>query len=276
MDPKEMASRLEVATSRIAASDLAEINRYLETLGPKELIRWSHGVFGRRLALLSAFQEAGCVLCHMIADLGLQADIDVLFVDTGVNFPETLQTVEAIGREYGVRVVTLKPALTMAEQTAKEGVLYLNPEGQKRCCHLRKTEPLLEHRGRYDGMLSSLRRDEGGARSAIPPIAIDTQLGVLRVHPLLSMTRAAMDAYIAEHGVIVNPLHGQGYPTVSCNRCTTPVLPGEDERAGRWRHLENAARYCGINPTDRKRGAAAEEYIELPTTVAEKVLDFEI
>lgn len=260
-------------TARIAASDLAALNEKLTPLTAAELIAWAHKAFGRRLSLLSAFQEAGCVLCHMIAQAGIQDSVDILFVDTGVNFAETLDTVESIRHKYGLRVRTLKPALTMAEQTAKLGVLYLTPDGQKRCCHIRKTEPLLPLRGQYDGMLSSLRREEGGARGNIAPVVIDQQLNVLRVHPLLSMTRAEMEAYIAEHKVIINPLHAQGYPTVSCNRCTTPVLEGEDERAGRWRHLENAAKYCGINPTDRKK-AAVEESIELDKAVAERVLQF--
>ena len=275
MDKKLMTTKLEDGTLRISASHLLELNKNLAGLSAAELIRWSHEVFGRRLALLSAFQEAGCVLCHMVADLGLQDSVDILFVDTGVNFPETLETIESIRNEYGLNIRTLKPALAMAEQTEKLGVLYLSQDGQKRCCHMRKTEPLLATKGEYDGILASLRREEGGTRAAVAPLVIDQQLNALRVHPLLAMTNVEMDEYIAKHKVIINPLHAQGYPTISCNRCTTPVLPGEDERAGRWRHLENAAKYCGINPTDRKRGAA-EEYIELPKAVADKVLDFVI
>lgn len=263
-------------TRRLTAEDLGSLNERLEGLSPQEMISWAHGRFGKKLCLLSAFQQAGCMLCHMVAELGLQDDIDVIFVDTGVNFQETLETVDRISKDYGLRIVTLHPERTMAEQTKAEGVLYLDPAGQKRCCHLRKKVPLQQIRGKYEGMLSSLRRGSGGQRGNIAPIAIDQELNLLRIHPLLNTTREEMDLYIRDNNVLINPLHEQGFPTVSCNRCTTPVLAGEEERAGRWRHLENAAKYCGINPSDLRRGGDNSEFVELQFETVERVLDFEI
>jgi phosphoadenosine phosphosulfate reductase len=260
----------------LGAEDLGPLNERLEGLPPQELIRWAHRRFGKRLGLLSAMQAAGCALCHMVAELGLQADIDVLFVDTGVNFQETLDTVERVRREYGLNVISLHPELTMAEQTAKMGVLYLDPAGQKLCCHLRKKVPLQQIRGRYDALLSSLRRGSGGKRADVPVLAPDAELNLLRIHPMVNMSAEDLDAYVTKHNVIVNPLHAQGYPTVGCNRCTTPVLPGEPERAGRWRHLENAAVYCNINPTDRARSGDNSEFVELGVEVVGRMLDFSI
>jgi phosphoadenosine phosphosulfate reductase len=130
-------------------------------------------------------------------------------------------------------------------------VLYLSKEGQERCCDLRKSAPLHALRGRYDAVLGALRRDEGGARARVRTFGLDPALGALRVHPFATFSREELDAYVARNpDVVVNRLHRMGFPTIGCHPCTTPVLPDEDERAGRWRHLASVT-YCGINPVDR-------------------------
>ncbi len=141
-------------------------------------------------------------------------------------------------------------------------------EGQRRCCDLRKSAPLHALRGRYDALLAPLRRDEGGARAAVQPFGLDPAMNALRVHPFAYLGRGGLDAYLAAHsgegGVVVNPLHGMGFPSIGCFPCTTPVLPDEPARAGRWRHLAGV-QYCGINPVDDGAGAAV---IELPDRYA--------
>ncbi|MCC5875120.1 MAG: phosphoadenylyl-sulfate reductase [Candidatus Sumerlaeia bacterium] len=264
------------SVARITPDDLTQLNATLERLPSLELIKWSHSRFGKRLGVLSAMQKAGCALCQMVAELGLQDDIEIVFVDTGVNYWETLDTIERVKKEYGLKVLSLHPEFTMAEQILREGILYLDPEGQKKCCNLRKKAPLKQIMGRYDALLSSLRRGSGGNRAEIPVLALDTELNLIRIHPLLNMNNDDLEKYIEEKDVIINPLHAQGYPTVSCNRCTTPVLPGEPERAGRWRHLENAAVYCNINPTDRARVGDNSDFVELGVDVVGRILDFQI
>ena len=125
----------------------------------------------------------------------------------------------------------------MEEQTREFGVLYLTPEGQKKCCLMRKTEPLLQAKGKYDCLIGSLRRAEGGRRGNIPILSVDPQMNCVRANPLANVTDEQLKSYVNEHQVIVNPLHSQGFTTIGCNRCTTPVLPDEPKRAGRWRHL---------------------------------------
>jgi phosphoadenosine phosphosulfate reductase len=130
-------------------------------------------------------------------------------------------------------------------------VLYLSKEGQERCCELRKSAPLRALRGRYDALVSALRPDEGGARARVQPFGLDAEMNALRVHPFASFTGADLDAYLTRNpDVVVNALHRMGFPTVGCFPCTTPVLPDEEPRAGRWRHLAGVT-YCGINPLDR-------------------------
>ncbi|MEX1096463.1 MAG: phosphoadenylyl-sulfate reductase [Planctomycetales bacterium] len=256
------------ATAHLKQSDLVDSNRTFEERTPEELIRWAIEVFGKRVACISAMQKAGNVLCHMLHEMG--APMDVLFVDTGVLFEETYRTRDRIRDEYGLNVVTLEPQRSMAEQTAELGVLYLTVEGQKQCCELRKTQPMLEVAGKYDALIGGLRRADGGRREACPILAVDPRMNCLRVNPLVNMSSEQLEAYVAEHDVIVNPLHAQGYPTIGCNRCTTPVLPDEPKRAGRWRHLGPWSVYCGINPTDLD--PELSPFIELPQDLVDRVL----
>ncbi|MEZ6065283.1 MAG: phosphoadenylyl-sulfate reductase [Planctomycetaceae bacterium] len=234
--------------ARLSQARLMPLNKTFEERTPEDLLRWAKETFGDRVAAISAMQQSGSVVCHMIHRLGL--DIPVLFVDTGVMFQETLETRDRIREEYKLDVRTLHPERTMQQQTAELGVLYLSVEGQQQCCHMRKVEPLLAVRDQYDALIGSLRRSDGGKRGECPILAVDVEMNALRVNPLANFTDEQLSAYVEQHSVITNPLHLQGYSTIGCNRCTTPVMPQEPKRAGRWRHLGPWSMYCGINPTD--------------------------
>ncbi|GIX03018.1 MAG: phosphoadenosine phosphosulfate reductase [Planctomycetaceae bacterium] len=258
--------------ARITQADLIPLNQAFEERSPTELLRWAYSVFGDRLAALSAMQMAGSVICHMISQQKL--NIPVVFVDTGVNFQETLETRDRLAAEYGLEIITLRPRLTMEQQTAEYGVLYLTPEGQKQCCYMRKIEPLIAAKGRWDCFIGSLRRAEGGRRHHCPILAVDPQMNAIRLNPLVNMSDEEMEQYIVQHRVIVNPLHYQGYATIGCNRCTTPVLPTEPKRAGRWRHLGPWSVYCEINPTDVEGGTAVA--VDLPQDVVDRLFGREV
>tara|TARA_B100000029_G_scaffold114272_2_gene106769 strand:- start:6 stop:797 length:792 start_codon:yes stop_codon:yes gene_type:complete len=253
---------------RLTQADLADRNKAFESHSPQDLLRWAADTFPGRVAAISALQTAGSVVGHMIGSL--EIDIPILFVDTGVNFPETLATRDAIAESYGVQVRTLEPTQSMAAQTAEHGVLYLTPEGQKECCRLRKIEPLRAVADQFDCLVGSLRRSEGGQRSFCPILAADPDMNAIRVNPLVNFDDELMASYQADHEIILNPLHEQGYPTVSCTRCTTPVLDNEPRRAGRWRHLGPWQAYCGINPTDLD--SDTETAVELPQDLIDRVL----
>ena len=254
--------------ARLTQADLVELNRRFEERTPQDLIHWAHKTFGSRVAALSSMQLSGNVIAHMLHATKLP--MKIIFVDTGVLFQETLETRDRLAREYGLEIVTLKPKLTMEEQTREYGVLYLSQEGQEKCCHMRKVEPLLEIRGQYDALIGSLRRADGGKRGACPILAVDREVNALRINPLASYSDEQLDAYVASHDVIVNPLHFQGYSTIGCNRCTTPILPHEPKRAGRWRHLGPWSVYCGINPTDLDPATSPE--IDLPLELVDRIL----
>jgi phosphoadenosine phosphosulfate reductase len=254
--------------AQLSQSDLTALNESFEERSPQEIIEWTGKVLGTRAAIMSAMQMSGSVLCHMASEANQK--LDVVFVDTGVMFQETLTTRDKLVSDLGLNVVTLTPELTFEEQTEKFGVLYLTHEGQEKCCDMRKSEPLRKIKGRYYAFLGALRRDEGERRSNVPILAVDPEMNAIRVNAMANFTNAQLDQYIRQHRVFINPLHFQGFETIGCNRCTTPVLPGEPKRAGRWRHLGPWAMYCGINPTDKKGGT--DKSIELPQEVIDLLL----
>lgn len=254
--------------ARLSQADLAELNRTFDDRSPQELLLWAKEIFGDRIAALTSMQEAGNVVCHMLKSVPV--NMPVVFVDTGVLFQETLDTRDRLAREYGLHIQTLTPAQTMEQQTEQLGILYLTPDGQKQCCELRKNEPLDRVRGQYDALIGSLRRADGGRRGTCPILAVDTRLNVLRINVLANFEDEQMESYISTHSVILNPLHKQGYSTIGCNRCTTPVLPGEPKRAGRWRHLGPWSVYCGINPTDLDPQRAPA--VDFPQDLIDRIL----
>lgn len=253
---------------RLSQARLVDLNKSFDDRTPEELLRWCHETFGQRVAAISAMQRSGSVICHMIHRLNL--DVSVVFVDTGVMFQETLDTRDRIAKTYGLNVRTLTPEQSMADQTAEYGVLYVTVEGQKQCCQMRKVDPLRGIAGEFDALIGSLRRAEGGKRGGCPIISVDTEMNAIRVNPLANMTDEQLDAYIHEQQVIVNPLHAQGFTTIGCNRCTTPVLPQEPPRAGRWRHLGPWSIYCGINPTDVDESTSPA--VDLPQDLIDRIL----
>jgi phosphoadenosine phosphosulfate reductase len=256
-----LALRTEAETPGIVGPDgrvdCAAANATLQGLSALERIRWAADAWSDDVVLLSSMQKTAVVLMHLFHRLGLSNE--VLFVDTGYHFFETLKMRDEVMRRYRLNLVTLYPESTIEEQEARHGgKLFATLEGQPECCRARKEAPLLAHLAstkRVPVLVNGLRRAEGGRRGNLKPLAQDLRTGGYQLSPIFDWSEADVAAYIAEHGLLVHPLHAQGYPSIGCSPCTTPVQPGEDERAGRWRHLrvlnpEGAPAYCRINFSD--------------------------
>ena len=254
--------------ARLIQAELADLNNAFERKSPQELLRWAKDTFGERVGAISSMQKSGCAVCHMLHSESIS--MPVLFVDTGVMFAESLETRDRISEAYGLEVRTLTPRQTMAEQTLEHGILYLTPEGQKQCCDLRKTQPLRQVTGQFDALVGSLRRSDGGKRESCPVVAIDPSMNCLRINPLVLIDDEQLTSYLTKHDVITNPLHDQGFATIGCNRCTTPVLPNEPRRAGRWRHLGPWSVYCRMNPTDMDPAKAPA--VEFSADLVDRIL----
>jgi phosphoadenosine phosphosulfate reductase len=236
--------------------DCAQTHKILAPLTAEERIKWAVETFSDDLVLLSSMQRTAVVLMHMFHSLGLRNEI--LFLDTGYHFTETLRMRDAYMRQYGMNIVTLYPELTIEEQEAQHGKkLFTCADGQPECCRMRKEAPLLHHLAtkKCPVTVNGLRRAEGGKRADILALSPDPRSGGYSLSPIFDWTSNDIQDYIAKHELIVHPLYAQCYASIGCYPCTTPIKEGEDARAGRWRHLrppeaEEAPKYCGVNFTD--------------------------
>jgi phosphoadenosine phosphosulfate reductase len=210
-------------------------------LAPAEVIvEWAVATFGPRFCVTSSMGDA--VLAHLASRVA--PGIDVVFLDTGYHFPETLGTRDAVEATLPVNLLTITPRQTVAEQDAEHGkdLFARNPD---LCCALRKVKPLEEALAPYDAWATGLRRAETHNRVIAPVIGWDVRKRKVKVSPLARWSDEQVDRYIAEHGILVNPLQYDGYPSIGCAPCTRRVAPGEDPRSGRWAGL--AKTECGIH-----------------------------
>jgi phosphoadenosine phosphosulfate reductase len=214
--------------------------RELESAPAQQIVRWAVQTFGTRFAVASAMQDA--VLVHLVSQLA--PGVDVLFLDTGYHFAETLGTRDAIDATYDVNLITLTPRQTVAEQDATYGPM-LHDRDPDRCCGLRKVAPLDRALRRYDAWATGLRRVEAPTRAGTPVVAYDARRGKVKIAPLAAWSDQDVEDYIALHGILINPLLTVGYRSIGCAPCTRAVAAGEDPRAGRW--AGSVKTECGIH-----------------------------
>ena len=215
-----------------------------EELGPdataKQVLDWAAATFGPSLIVASNMQDA------VLVDLAAKASpgVDVLFLETGYHFAETIGTRDAVETVYDVRMVNATAEHTVAEQDSLLGKdLFARAPDQ--CCALRKVAPLQNTLAGYDAWVTGVRRVEAPTRVNTPLITFDEKFGLVKINPIAAWTDDEMETYIAEHGVLVNPLVEAGYPSIGCAPCTRKPQPGEDKRAGRWAGL--AKTECGLH-----------------------------
>jgi phosphoadenosine phosphosulfate reductase len=202
-------------------------------LGPdataQQVLAWAAETFGNRMIVASNMQDA--VLVELAAKA--RPGVDILFLDTGYHFAETIGTRDAVETVYDVRIVNATPEHTVAEQDSLLGKdLFARDPNQ--CCALRKVAPLQNTLARYDAWVTGVRRVEAPTRANTPLVTYDEKFGLVKVNPIAAWTDEEMDAYIAEHNVLVNPLVAEGYPSIGCAPCTAKPAPGADKRSGRW------------------------------------------
>jgi phosphoadenosine phosphosulfate reductase len=214
--------------------------RELEDAPAEEILRWAAETFGDRFCVTSSMEDA--VVAHLASRV--RPGVDVVFLDTGYHFPETIGTRDAVAAVMDVNVITLTPRQTVQEQDGEYGP-RLHDRDPDLCCALRKVRPLEEGLAGYDAWATGLRRDESPTRAGTPVVGWDARRGKVKIAPIARWTQDDVAAYVAEHGVLTNPLLMDGYASIGCAPCTRRVLPGEDARAGRW--AGSAKTECGLH-----------------------------
>jgi phosphoadenosine phosphosulfate reductase len=219
---------------------VSHVGAELELAPAENIIEWAVATFGDRFCLTASMADA------VLADLAARVapGIDVIFLDTGYHFPETLGTADAVGATMDVTLIPITPVQSVAEQDAEYGA-ELYRRDPDLCCALRKVRPLQDALTEYDAWATGLRRAETHHRVIAPVVGWDARKGKVKVSPLARWSDDDVERYVAEHGVLVNPLVFDGYPSIGCAPCTRRVAPGDDPRSGRW--AGTAKTECGIH-----------------------------
>ncbi|UVS77711.1 phosphoadenylyl-sulfate reductase [Actinokineospora sp. UTMC 2448] len=205
-----------------------------------EALAWTAETFGDSFIVASNMQDA------VLIDLAyrVKKDIDILFLETGYHFAETIGVRDAVDLVYPeARIVTAEAEQSVAEQEAEFGLL--NKTDPTKCCFLRKVVPLQRTLKNYDAWVTGVRRVDAPTRANTPIVQWDERNGLVKVNPIAPWTDEEFSAYIAEHGILENPLVGEGYLSIGCAPCTSKPLPGQDARSGRW--AGQAKTECGLH-----------------------------
>lgn len=223
-------------------------DRY-ERDGRLDLTGLLHDRDAGRLALVSSFGTESAALLHLA--LAARPDLDVVHIDTGRHFPETLRYRDALREHLGFRLVVVRPDERALQQRDPDATLAARDADA--CCALRKTVPLREALRDYSGWLTGRKRMHGGVRAVLPHLERDG--AHLKVNPLAAWDRADVAAYFERHALPRHPLEGRGYASIGCAPCTAPTAFGASARSGRW--AGSAKTECGIHWGADGRPAAA-------------------
>ncbi|GGO93076.1 phosphoadenosine phosphosulfate reductase [Nocardioides phosphati] len=233
-------SQIEGRSQEELREIVSHVGAELELAPAEHIIEWAAATFGERFCITSSMGDA--VLAHLASKV--VPGIDVVFLDTGYHFAETIGTADAVKHTLPVNLITITPVQSVAEQDAQYG-----PDLYKRdpdlCCKLRKVEPLATSLDGYDAWATGLRRAETHNRVTAPVVGWDAKKKKVKVSPIARWTDEQVETYIAENGVLVNPLVYDDYPSIGCWPCTSRVKPGDDPRSGRWAGQNKTE--CGIH-----------------------------
>jgi phosphoadenosine phosphosulfate reductase len=206
-----------------------------------EAIRWTVETFGDDFIVASNMQDA--VLVDLTTKV--KSDVDVLFLETGYHFPETIGTRDAVQAVYpNVKIVNAQAEQSVAEQDAEYGE-KLHDRDAALCCNLRKVVPLRKTLANYSAWVTGVRRVDAPTRANTPIVTWDDRNGLVKINPIAAWTDDEFNGYISEHGILENPLVSIGYLSVGCAPCTARVEPGQDPRSGRWAGQSKTE--CGLH-----------------------------
>ena len=228
-------------------ADLERMKVLAEGWKPQDLLAWAFSTYGKDVALATGMGVEGMALLDIAHRIN--PDVKVFTGDTEFLFPETYDLIDRVEARYGIKIERLYSELTPRNQEAVYGkALWENDPDQ--CCNVRKVEPLRRKLATLDAWITAIRRDQTSARAAIRKIDWDPKFDLVKISPLADWTREQVWSYVLEHDVPYNPLHDRNYPSIGCTHCTRAVLPGEDQRAGRWSGSGKIE--CGLHTSNSK------------------------
>ncbi|MCC8035041.1 MAG: phosphoadenylyl-sulfate reductase [Rikenellaceae bacterium] len=224
------------------------LNERFADVAPETVLKYFLEAFGDKIALSSSLSMEDQVLTDMICKI--KPDARIFTLDTGRLFPEAYRLIEQTDRKYDTRIEVFFPdCARVQEMVSRSGInlFYDSVEKRKRCCEVRKLEPLRRAFAGLDVWICGLRSRQSVTRTAMQLIELDTATDLIKLSPLIDWTEEQVREYIALHGVPYNKMHDNGYPSIGCEPCTRAVEPGEDIRAGRWWWESPEHKECGLH-----------------------------
>ncbi len=208
-----------------------------------DVLRWAAGTIPR-FAATSSFGVDSAVLLHLLSRHA--PDTPVIFLDTGLHFPETLAYRDLLADRLGLDVVSVTPSLTVEDQR-RMFAARLSSTDPDTCCMLRKDLPLTAALAAFDGWATGVRRGQTATRADVPLVGttVKGDRTLVKVAPLATWSPGDVADYRRTHDLPAHPLEAQGYRSIGCRPCTRATAPEEDARAGRWADSERTE--CGIH-----------------------------
>ncbi|PHQ96043.1 MAG: phosphoadenylyl-sulfate reductase [Marinosulfonomonas sp.] len=221
---------------------VAGLNQQAMNFDPVGILDFAlRGAAPGRIALVSSFGTESIVLLHMISQI--DRSLPILFIDTQMLFKETLAYQADVARLMGLTDVRhIRPDPLDISEIDPNGVL--NQFNKDACCELRKTRPLQRALRGFDTWITGRKRFQSRVRAKLDFFENDGDQRI-KVNPLAHWQPEDLRDYIAEHHLPKHPLLKQGFSSIGCAPCTSPVKDGEDARAGRWR--DSGKTECGIH-----------------------------
>ena len=220
-----------------------------EDATPHDILAWAFERFGDQLAIASSFGIEDVALIDIAVEIN--PDVRVFTLDTGRLHQATYDVMDRVRNRYDLKLQVMFPQSAAVEamvQDAGVNLFYDSRENRKRCCGIRKVEPLRRAMAGLSAWVTGLRRDQNVTRAQIPIVEIDAgNGGIAKINPLATWSEAQVWDYVKENRVPYNKLHDSGFPSIGCEPCTRPVAPGEDPRSGRWWWENAETRECGLH-----------------------------
>ncbi|HET8990289.1 MAG TPA: phosphoadenylyl-sulfate reductase [Acidimicrobiales bacterium] len=221
----------ENSPDRALLAELESEDARLASAPPLAVLSWVFRRFGSGAVLACSFEDVA--LLHMARSI--RPSLEVVFLDTGGHFPETLEFLARLERDWSLRVVRTTPS--------PEAEAW--PCGTARCCELRKVEPLARALHGRSAWITALKRVDAPTRDGAPVVSWDRRFSLVKVNPLATWTDDDVAYYLSSHGLPEHPLWAKGYGSIGCAAMTLPPRPGESRRSGRWVGL--AKDECGLH-----------------------------
>ncbi|MEO9321386.1 MAG: phosphoadenylyl-sulfate reductase [Nitrososphaera sp.] len=245
------------SSAAFSPARIEELAARFESATAEDVIAWSLETFSPKISFASSFGAEDVAIIDMMCKADKQKT-RVFTLETGRLNQETYDLIDDVRARYGIQVEVFFPDQKQVEEMVRMkgmNLMYESVENRKFCCNVRKVIPLNRALAGLDAWITGIRRDQVSTRAAARKVESDpVHNGIIKVNPLADWTSSMVWDYIKKNDIPYNKLHEKGYPSIGCEPCTRPVVPGEDERAGRW-WWENAAhKECGLHfdPTSKK------------------------